>query len=111
MHPPMVVLVCGGRTYDDAHRVFCTLGELCPTRIVHGGATGADTIADQWAEATGVERVVYKIRRPHENGYQRNQRMLDAEQPHMVVAFPGGNGTADMVRRAKRAGIPVKEIA
>ena len=34
----------------------------------------------------------------------RNQKMLD-ECPDLVVAFPGGKGTADMVRRAMKAGI------
>jgi len=28
-----------------------------------------------------------------------------------VLAFPGGRGTADMVRQAQRAGVPVWEIA
>lgn len=111
MNPPCVVLVCGGRTYDDANRVKLELDKLHITRLVHGGARGADHLADCWADANGVEKGVYKIRRPREDGYRRNQRMLEAEQPHMVVAFPGGNGTADMVRRAKRAGILVKEIA
>jgi len=27
-----------------------------------------------------------------------------------VVAFPGGNGTADMVRRAEAAGVPVWRV-
>lgn len=38
----------------------------------------------------------------------RNQRMLDEGKPDLVVAFPGGRGTADMVRRAKAAGVPVR---
>jgi hypothetical protein len=33
--------------------------------------------------------------------------MLDCERPDVVLAFPGGKGTADMVRRAERAGIRV----
>jgi hypothetical protein len=44
-------------------------------------------------------------------GSIRNQRMLDAEKHiDVVVAFPGGRGTADMVRRARAAGIHVLEI-
>ena len=38
-------------------------------------------------------------------GHIRNQQMLDEGRPHLVVAFPGGRGTADMVRRARAAGI------
>jgi hypothetical protein len=40
----------------------------------------------------------------------RNQRMIDEGKPDLVIAFPGGRGTADMVSRAKKAGIPVQEI-
>jgi hypothetical protein len=40
----------------------------------------------------------------------RNQRMLDEEKPNLVVAFPGGNGTADMCRRANSAGLEVIEV-
>ena len=36
--------------------------------------------------------------------------MLDEGKPDLVVAFPGGTGTADMIRRAKKAGVEVKEI-
>jgi len=111
MNPPIVVLVCGGRTYDDAACMERRLDALRPiSRLVHGGAPGADTLADNYAATRGIERRAYKIRRPRENGYQRNQRMLNSEKIDWVVAFPGGNGTADMVRRARRAGIPVIEV-
>jgi hypothetical protein len=41
----------------------------------------------------------------------RNQRMLDEGKPDLVIAFPGGRGTADMVRRAREAGVEVVELA
>jgi hypothetical protein len=31
--------------------------------------------------------------------------MLNEGKPDLVVAFPGGRGTADMVKRARAAGI------
>jgi len=39
----------------------------------------------------------------------RNKQMLDEGRPDLVVAFPGGNGTNDMVKKAKAAGIEVIE--
>ena len=30
------------------------------TKIVHGGANGADTIAEQWANERGIETIVFK---------------------------------------------------
>lgn len=44
-------------------------------------------------------------------GAMRNQQMLDEEEVDLVVAFPGGKGTADMVRRARAAGIEVREVS
>ena len=40
----------------------------------------------------------------------RNQRMIaEGAAPDFVIAFPGGLGTADMVERAKAAGVEVIE--
>ncbi len=35
--------------------------------------------------------------------------MIDEWHPDAVVVFPGGSGTADMVERARKAGLPVWE--
>ena len=35
--------------------------------------------------------------------------MLD-EKPDIVLAFPGGRGTADMIARAEQAGVEVIKI-
>jgi hypothetical protein len=43
-------------------------------------------------------------------GPLRNQRMLDEGKPDLVVAFPGGGGTKDLVRRAVKAGVSVHEV-
>lgn len=40
----------------------------------------------------------------------RNQTMLDDGKPDLVLAFPGGRGTADMVAKAEKHGIPVRRI-
>ena len=36
-----------------------------------------------------------------------NQQMLDIGKPDLVLAFPGGSGTADMVAKARAAGVGV----
>ncbi len=43
-------------------------------------------------------------------GVIRNQAMLDYGID-LVLAFPGGRGTADMVRRARSAGVAVAAVA
>jgi hypothetical protein len=41
----------------------------------------------------------------------RNATMLAMKPPvKLVVAFPGGSGTADMVAKAKAAGLEVMEV-
>ena len=113
----MRVLVCGGRDYDDDARVNRTLVELHNDRritaIIHGGATGADTYAARWGAWYGVDVLKFAARWSTEGrgaGPKRNQRMLDVGKPDLVVAFPGGRGTADMVRRARAAGVRVIEV-
>lgn len=44
-------------------------------------------------------------------GPMRNQKMLDEYKPDLVVALPGGRGTADMVSRARVAGVEVIEAS
>jgi len=83
------------------------------TSVIAGGANGADTMAKHLAHAWNVP---FRMFRADWNthgkaaGPIRNQRMLDEGKPDLVVAFPGGRGTADMVRRAKAAGVLVREI-
>jgi len=114
----MRVLVCGGRDYSDAKALFAVLDnirrEYGPITVIQGGATGADALARKWC---GMERNVHMINVPADwkahgraAGPIRNQRMLTEHKPDMVLAFPGGRGTADMVRRAKAAGVRICQI-
>lgn len=114
----MKVLVCGGREYWDAYRVFTVLDalhrEVGITKIVNGDAPGADRLSSLWAVLAGIAVDRYPALWEKDGrraaGPIRNQRMLDQEQPDMVVAFPGGTGTADMVRKARRAGVTTREV-
>lgn len=109
------VLVCGGRSYTDRRSLHVILDGLKPrpTMIIHGGAPGADNLAWWWAELSGISHWAFHADwKTHGKsaGPIRNQQMLDDGKPDLVVAFPGGNGTADMVRRAKAAGVRVIEV-
>lgn len=108
------MLVCGGRDYADREHVFRVLdrehGGLPIDLLVHGGASGADALAAEWAAQAGVPAKAYPANWKAEGraaGPKRNQRMLDEARPELVIAFPGGRGTDDMVKRAERAGVPV----
>lgn len=111
----MRVLVCGGRDFSDSDFLHETLREIpMITGIIHGDAYGADRLADDWARAMGIPAhpepvtdALYQKYGRYKAPKIRNQRMLDLHKPDVVVAFPGGGGTADMVRRAEKAGVPV----
>lgn len=121
----MRVLVCGGRDFNDRALLYGTLDELRAKadveRIIHGGARGADKLAGEWARDRGVSCDVYEAdwqsqwqdgRRKYDAsaGHRRNQQMLDEGRPDITIAFPGGSGTADMVRRSKGAGVKTVAI-
>lgn len=112
----MIVLVCGGRDFSDSRAVFRALRAVNEKHgidmVIHGGATGADERAAAWALANGVPVAEVKANWGlfgAKAGPIRNRAMLKL-QPGAVVAFPGGKGTANMVKQAKAAGIPVWEV-
>lgn len=120
------VLVFGGRNYADfgmvcqvLDQLFSKFGMEC---LIHGAATGADSLAKEWAAARNVPLEPYPARwddlqtppvvlrytrtgRPYNAaaGGVRNQRMLDEGRPNIAVGFPGGSGTADMIERLRSA--------
>jgi hypothetical protein len=115
----MRVLICGGRDYgvgkpDEWLTMFRVLSgqheKRYFTAIIEGGAPGADSGARIFGEQNGIPVQTYDADwKAHGRaaGPIRNQRMIDEGKPDIVIAFPGGRGTADMVRRAEKAGIEV----
>ena len=78
--------------------------------VISGMARGVDSIAAEWAREMGIEVLPFPAdweTHGKAAGPIRNRRMLVGGKPDIVVAFPGGRGTADMVRQAKAAGVQV----
>lgn len=109
------VAIVGSRRWKD-YDAFCevmpALGEY--DRIVSGGAPGVDTLVKLLAGALGKKFEEF----PPDAGkpfavaaHERNQRIVDVADA--MIAFPGprSSGTWDAVRRAKKRGIPVQELA
>ena len=114
----MNVLVCGGRDYADARALNEALDALhrerVVTRLIHGAARGADSLAAAWARSRGIPALAFPADWKKDGqaaGFVRNARMLRGGRPELVVAFPGGRGTVHMVGLAKAAGVPVRQIA
>lgn len=108
------VLVCGGRDWEDELAVELALNCLNELHgiecIVHGAARGADTLAMQWANRRGVKHRPFPANWDAHGlgaGRRRNRQMLREAEPDLVVAFPGGSGTLDMIEISEKAGIPV----
>lgn len=111
-------LVCGGRNFNSEMK-FETAMEMIvkerglPVKLVHGGAHGADSLADLWAlrrEVCVVRVLPEWDRYGRKAGPLRNALMLDRHHPDLVIAFPGGRGTAHMVSIAKKADVPVRHV-
>lgn len=129
------ILVCGGRWFNQEEYLFRVLDHYQEQAagfavLIHGEAPGADTMADRWAHTRGIRVEPYpaawddlttppvakRFRRdgtPYNAaaGGIRNARMLAEGKPDVVIAFPGGKGTADMIKRVRAARVFVIQVS
>jgi len=111
-----VIVTGGGRAYQDRKKLFSVLDFIHRNggidELNHGGAKGADTLAEEWANSRRVNTCIH-----HADwkglgpcaGPKRNQDMVDYGAD-LAVAFPGGKGTKDCVWRIRRANIDLFEV-
>lgn len=110
----MRVLVCGGRKYCNYDLLADELEKHPITTIIHGCASGADTLAEMYGKNGNLIIERYKPewdKYGKRAGPKRNYRMLEEGKPDLVVATPGGHGTRHMVSIARKAGLEVIEVA
>lgn len=115
------ILITGSRDWTDGNAVttalrdvWVELGSDPDAIIVHGGASGADTLAWKAAAAMGLSVEVHPAdwkRHGKKAGPLRNAAMVNAGAD-VCVAFPLGTskGTWGCVKLAEAAGIPVRII-
>lgn len=110
------VLVCGGRDFKDYPFLSEVLNGLWDEKgqliIINGAAEGADLLASKWAYDNKIPCWRFPANWDlygKAAGPLRNKQMLE-ENPDIVIAFPGGKGTANMVKQARERGIEVREI-
>lgn len=123
----MRVLITGGRDWKDYWTVNDAILDACSWQekigllgddfdpgsitIIHGNARGADTMAGEVASVHRMNVDVYPARwdiYARAAGPIRNQEMVDTGAD-ICLAFlmKGSTGTADCIKRARKAGIPV----
>ncbi len=120
----MIIAVCGSRKpaslsppwrmpmaimfLDQLLGADAAAGKI--TLLVEGGAEGFDRWAGAWALARGVPHKMEEADwKTHglAAGPIRNQHIIDHFKPTLLIAFPGGKGTRDMVKRARAAGLRI----
>lgn len=117
----VTVLVCGSRDYSNRVEIAGAMQEVFNrfggfVQVVHGDCSGADAIAANEAKAMGFRVVPVPAqwsKYGRAAGPKRNEMMLRQFGPELVLAFSSKpyltRGTADMVRRARAAGVEVVE--
>lgn len=106
------VLICGSREWRDIGPIDAMVSQLAPALIIAGGARGADSLAQLVAQRRRIPFQLFRARWSVYGllaGRIRNQQMLVLGKPDIVVAFwnSKSTGTADMIARARRAGVSV----
>lgn len=114
--PVKRVIVAGGRDFDDYPLLAAALDRLLErlpeAELVSGHARGADRLGERYAGEHGLPCAVFPAdwkRFGRRAGSLRNAQMLEyaAEAEPVVIAFWDGvsRGTADMIGRARAAGV------
>lgn len=130
----MRVIVCGGRDFCDRQWLFEALDrvhERNPITLLRQGGQmkrhpddahlppqkqrriGADWLALCWAKARMVNHDTVNAdwkRFGAAAGPIRNGMMIRDNDIDRVIEFPGGDGTADMVEKARQAGIKISTM-
>ena len=117
----MKVIIAGGRDFNDYEKLKKAIAQSGwdITEVVSGGAKGADSLGERWASDNGVpvkkfpakwndltqagsviKTNKWKKKYNANAGFFRNEEM--AVYADALIAMEGGNGTADMTKRAKK---------
>lgn len=128
------ILICGGRDFNDeaflrSYLDYKRMWFADNCEIIHGDARGADKLAGKWAESRGYTvrpfpaewdnldhpEAIIKTRANGKKynvnaGFIRNKQMLIEGNPDLVIAFPGGNGTDNMIEQADKANVEIIKV-
>lgn len=101
--------VTGGRDFFDTRFIWTTLDALHRdnqiTELGSGCATGLDEIALNWAHRHDIPWRCYHadwVKYNDGAGAIRNSVYLEDFWPDFLAVFPGGRGTTDCARKARK---------
>jgi hypothetical protein len=102
----MKIAVIGSRSFTDYELLKKTLNEITGiTKVISGGAKGADSLAEQWAKEKQIETVIYKpdwAKYGRGAGVVRNRLII--EDCDLCIAFWDGEskGTKSSIDHCKK---------
>lgn len=108
----MNVLITGYRYFNDYpyfHKVLDSILSIQSGSItlIHGGATGADTLAERYGKEKGITTVSMPAdwSKGRSAGPIRNQKMIDTYKPSLVIGFisQDSKGTLDCLDRCDKS--------
>lgn len=114
----MRVLVCGGRDFTNQAWLFNELDKLDAkdkiTCIISGCVQGADNLAMLWAFKRKIEVAPFPAdwkNLSNSAGPIRNETMIKKGRPDIILAFPGGRGTENMIMLGLNARLRVYRLS
>jgi hypothetical protein len=109
------IAVVGFRNFTDYELLKKTLDDSYdkPWILISGGAKGADTLAEQYADEKGYEKIIHlPDKKKYGRGayHRRNQLIVDDADEMISFLLGESKGTKHSLELAKRKGIPVTII-
>ena len=110
----MKILITGSRKWTDLRLIHETLlHEIKESDvIVHGGAKGVDSFADEWAQQHGIKTIIVRPVNPNDkmSYLHRNAEMIGMADK--VIAFWDGesSGTKFTFQYARKRGMNVNFV-
>lgn len=108
----MTIIVAGSRAGIDAAVVDAVLAyqhaDEPITRVLHAGHDGVDQLAARWAIKNNIQVCLFPCHCAADG--KPNMELWFHGNPELLLAFPGGPGTARMVERAEMCGVPVRKV-
>jgi predicted Rossmann fold nucleotide-binding protein DprA/Smf involved in DNA uptake len=91
---PVKLAIVGSRDFADRDMMDRALETLQPliSEVISGGAAGADTLGERWAEARGIPVRVFHPAQRNKNAFHHRNRLI-VEACDALIAFWNGHST------------------
>lgn len=110
----MIIAVIGRRNFSDYKPPESTLAVLPEiTKIVSGGAKGADSLAEIYADKYQLPLVVFKPdwqKYGRGAGIVRNREIIEVADMVVASGMDHSKGTASCLEFAKSKGMPIQTV-